>query len=228
MDYHVLCSFIFLVSHAGTDGVDRLIHIWFLSYCVAAGNRHVKKASLSFCSVFNVSTVDTQCYMSLRHTTQQCCARHSGTAIGPRTTLSQCRWPYSHDSCPNWQAAPPTPLTCFAHPPDPHTLWQPPDGLACLWVCFCVGSLVGFLDSTQRWNHMMFVFLWLLSHGVTPSPFVPIVMSGKVSFSSAAVYTCMYVDTRAVRPSAVLCPSSATLACTEAASTSWLWWRAQQ
>ena len=40
-------------------------------------------------------------------------------------------------------------------------LWQPPVCSLFLWVLF-------FLDSTYKWDHMVFVFLWLTSLSIVP------------------------------------------------------------
>ena len=63
----------------------------------------------------------------------------------------------------------------------PH-LWQP---LACslyLWVCFffCYSStLLYFSDSTYKWYHTVFVFLWLTSLGIMPSKTIHVAANGK-------------------------------------------------
>ena len=47
-------------------------------------------------------------------------------------------------------------------------------------VCFV--HLLWFLDSDIKWNHVVFVFLWLISLSIIPSRFIHAVANGKISF----------------------------------------------
>ena len=38
----------------------------------------------------------------------------------------------------------------------------------------------GFLDSTYKWDHTIFVFLWLISLYIMPSRFIPVVTNGRI------------------------------------------------
>ena len=53
----------------------------------------------------------------------------------------------------------PTPATSFTQAPSPSLLWQPPVCSLCRWGCF--NFTYCSLDSTCKWNHMVYVFLWL-------------------------------------------------------------------
>ena len=39
-----------------------------------------------------------------------------------------------------------------------------------------------FLNSTYKWNHIVFVFLWLISLSIILSPSIHVVANGKISF----------------------------------------------
>ena len=82
-------------------------------------------------------------------------------------------------------------LTHFAHLPVPipsaacHPAWPPPVCSLYLGVCFFfffVVHLFCFLDFTCKWNHMAFVFLWLLSLSIMLFRSTHVVGHGKVSF----------------------------------------------
>ena len=64
------------------------------------------------------------------------------------------------------------PFTYFTHPPIP---CQPPVCSLYLWVCFCFVMFICFLDSTCKWNHAVFVFLWLNSLSIIPSKSIHVV-----------------------------------------------------
>ena len=46
-------------------------------------------------------------------------------------------------------------------------------------LCFCKFSI---LDSTCKWDHAVFVFVWLISLSVMPSRFIHVVANGRISF----------------------------------------------
>ena len=56
------------------------------------------------------------------------------------------------------------------------------------FVFFC------FFHSTYKWNHIVFVFLWVISLSIIPSKFIHVVANGKISFflwlSSIPLYIC--------------------------------------
>ena len=56
--------------------------------------------------------------------------------------------------------------------------------LLCLFLCLS--------DSTHRWNHIVFVILWLNSVSIIPSRSVFVVINGKVSFLYGCV-TILYI-----------------------------------
>ena len=70
----------------------------------------------------------------------------------------------------------PSPHTCAPLPllPSLHLLplWEPPIYSPYLWVC---------LSSTYEWNHMTFVFLWLISLSIAPSRSIYGVANGTTS-----------------------------------------------
>ena len=85
----------------------------------------------------------------------------------------------------NWKLAPLNLPLCFTHSPTPSPLWQPPVCSLYLWICFCFiifVHLACFSDFTYKWNHMIFVFLWVISLGIIPSRFIHVVTNGKISF----------------------------------------------
>ena len=56
----------------------------------------------------------------------------------------------------------------------------------CIWVCFCFimfAHLFVFLESTYKWNHTVFFFLWLISLSIIPSRSTHVVSNGKTPFS---------------------------------------------
>ena len=55
-----------------------------------------------------------------------------------------------------------SPFSSFNHPPKHPLLLQHPVCLVCLWVSFSIAcSLMLFFRLHYKWNHMLFVFLWL-------------------------------------------------------------------
>ena len=90
-------------------------------------------------------------------------------------------------------------FTFFTHFTHPITLplWQPPISFLYLWTCFCLFS---FSDSTYKWVHAVFVFLWLISLSLMSSKYMHV--NGKISFflraeqysfHSVCVLVCVYV-----------------------------------
>ena len=53
-----------------------------------------------------------------------------------------------------------------------------------VFLCFVL-----FLDYTYKWNHMVFAFLWLFSRSIIPSRSIYTFANGKISFFYANVYT---------------------------------------
>ena len=72
-------------------------------------------------------------------------------------------------------------LSCpFLKPPP---FWQRP--FCFLYLCFCfVYFLLLFLDSVYKWNHTIFVFLWLISLDI-PSGSICVAADGEISFFRA-------------------------------------------
>ena len=74
-------------------------------------------------------------------------------------------------------------LTYVAHSPT-----SSPLATSCLFsvsmilFLFCYLYLFCFLDFTYKWNHLVFVFLWLTSLSITPSRFIHPVANRKISF----------------------------------------------
>ena len=65
------------------------------------------------------------------------------------------------------------------------SLWLPPICTLNLWLCFCLVMFVDLLcfsNSTYKLNHMVFVFLWLISISIIPSKSIHVVTNGNVSF----------------------------------------------
>ena len=66
-------------------------------------------------------------------------------------------------------------------------------------VSFLLSLLIFFLDSAYKWNHTVFVFIWLISLSITPFGSIHIVTYGKISFFlwlsniSSCIYVCVYM-----------------------------------
>ena len=59
---------------------------------------------------------------------------------------------------------------------------------------FCSVSMsLAYLHSLSKWNHMVFVCLWLSSLSVEPSRSIHIVVNGRISFSFMAEYSSVCV-----------------------------------
>ena len=69
--------------------------------------------------------------------------------------------------------------TIFPFSPSPSP-WQPP------FYSFFLS--LAFEDSTFKWNHAVFVFLWLISLSIIPSGFIHVVTNGRISFLFMAEY----------------------------------------
>ena len=80
------------------------------------------------------------------------------------------------------------PFTDFTHSSalnySPPAFWQP---LFVLCICEYVFILfcLCIWDSTYRWDHTVFVFLWLISLSVILSRLIYVVANGKISFFMA-------------------------------------------
>ena len=77
----------------------------------------------------------------------------------------------------------------FFHLFHPFPLGQPPGYFLYLWVCFW-GFFVYFLDSTYYWNHVVFVFLWLISLSMITSGSVHVVTMTRFHSSCWIVWVC--------------------------------------
>ena len=72
----------------------------------------------------------------------------------------------------NWKFVPLNFPLLFLSSPHSPPLWQPPVCSLYLWVSFCFVMFVHlfcFLDSTYKWSHTVFGFLWLISLSIIPS-----------------------------------------------------------
>ena len=78
-------------------------------------------------------------------------------------------------------------VTFFTHPP---LIWKLSVYSLYLWVCFYF--LLCFLDSTYKWNHVIFVFLWLILLNIIPFGSIHIVANGKI-FYVWVIWHCMYI-----------------------------------
>ena len=70
------------------------------------------------------------------------------------------------------------PFIYFAHSPQPPPFWQPPICSLYLWIYFHIVSSFCFLDSTYKWDHAVFLFLWLISLSIIPSKSMHVVTNG--------------------------------------------------
>ena len=71
-------------------------------------------------------------------------------------------------------------FTFFAQHPQLPPIWQLSVCSLYLWVCF--GCLFYSLDSTYKWNHIIFVCVWLISFSIIPSRSAYVVTSYQISF----------------------------------------------
>ena len=82
------------------------------------------------------------------------------------------------------------------------SLWLPPICTLNLWLCFCLVMFVDllcFLSSTYKLNHMVFVFLSLISISIILSKSIHVVTNGNISFFFMTnillyIYVCVYVS----------------------------------
>ena len=76
----------------------------------------------------------------------------------------------------NYQFAFLNPFTFVTQSPNLSSIWQP-------WVCFgSARSLFCVLDCTHKWNHLVFVFVWLTSLSIIPSGSSHVVANGEILF----------------------------------------------
>ena len=78
-------------------------------------------------------------------------------------------------------------LNLHLFPSSAHFLsfWLPPICTLNLWLCFCLVMFVDLLcfsNSTYKWNHIVFVFLWLISLSTISSKSIHVVTNGNISF----------------------------------------------
>ena len=78
----------------------------------------------------------------------------------------------------NWKFVPLDPLNPFSYPQPPSQ--QPPICSLYLWAWFCLFCEVFFIPI--KWNHSIFVFLWLVSLSVMASSFIRVVKNAKIPF----------------------------------------------
>ena len=55
--------------------------------------------------------------------------------------------------------------------------------------------LFWFLDITYKWNHAVFVFLWLISCSIIPSRIIHVVAYDRISVFCDLIFCCIYVST---------------------------------
>ena len=79
-----------------------------------------------------------------------------------------------------------------------HLFCQPPSHPATINI-FSVSTrlclfCIYFLDSTYKQNHMVFVFVWLISHGILSTGSVHVVVNGSISsfYASIPLYICTH------------------------------------
>lgn len=93
----------------------------------------------------------------------------------------------------NWKFVCFDPLHPFHLPHSILLLWQPPICSLWIWALFCL------FDSTYRWNHAEFVFLWLFSLSIISSGSIYVVADGRISFflwlGSIFSIVCVYINT---------------------------------
>ena len=89
--------------------------------------------------------------------------------------------PMIHVFC-NWKFVPDNLPHLFLSP-------SPPLANICFVLCLCIYTLIYaslclfcFLESTYKWNHMVFVFVSLISLSITASSFIHVVKICKISF----------------------------------------------
>ena len=97
----------------------------------------------------------------------------------------------------NWKFVPLNLPHLFHSSPHTPPLWQPPVCSLYLWVCFCFVTFVHlfcFLDSVYKWNHTVFVFLWLISLNIIPSRSIDVVANGKdfILFCGWVIFHCVH------------------------------------
>ena len=84
-------------------------------------------------------------------------------------------------------------LTSLTQSPNPVPLRQPSE-IQMFCVCFCFFVLFCALDFTYKWDHMVFVFLWLILLSMMPSRSNYVVSNVKISFllwlSNIPLYIC--------------------------------------
>ena len=99
-------------------------------------------------------------------------------------------------SCNNYYFLIPSSFSPIPSTPFPQS--GNPQNVLCVYECFCLVCLfLLFLDSICKWNHMVFVFLWLISLSTIPLyPFMSSQMAIFHSFlwlSNIALYLCTYL-----------------------------------
>ena len=79
------------------------------------------------------------------------------------------------------------------------TLWQPSIFPLYLWVLFSL--FICFVDSTYKWNYMVFVFLWVISLSIILSRSIHVAANGKISFFFTAGWYSIVFITHPFHPS---------------------------
>ena len=97
----------------------------------------------------------------------------------------------------NHQFALPSPFTLSHRPPTPSSPGNPH---FVLYVYKSISVLFvhlfwSFLDLMNKWNHMVFVFVWFISLSIIPSRSIHVVANGKISFlfNGQVIFHCRYV-----------------------------------
>ena len=98
----------------------------------------------------------------------------------------------------NWRFVPLPPLHLFctllhALPSANHPF------VLCIYESVLFVYLFCILDSTHKWDHTVFFFLWLISLSVIPFRFIHVAANGKIEFflwlSNIPLYTWIYICT---------------------------------
>ena len=69
-----------------------------------------------------------------------------------------------------------TPFILLSHPATPIATFGNHQSVLCIYQPVCI------LDSTYKWDHMVFVFLWLISLSIILSTSIHVIANGKISF----------------------------------------------
>ena len=89
------------------------------------------------------------------------------------------------------------PFIFFTQSPNPPPIWQLSVCSLYLWVHFCFVCFLYLwvcLNSTYKWNHMAFFFLWVTSPSIIPFGYVHFVTNDKIFLwpSNIPFYICTF------------------------------------